>query len=407
MNKTILAATDGTPAARGALRFAQALAMEKGWRVHVLGVVEPVPVLDAGFMVALPEMEVYESRREAMRQEVAGQVEAVAGARDAWPVSIQAGVPGTRIVQHAEELEADVIAMGLGRHGPMDRVFGTETALQVLRVSHLPVLAVPETTEALPRSVLLAVDFSMFSRRAAIVSAELLQAPAEIHLVHVLSGMEFLPTISEQWRDDYQEEVLERLTDLSTELEAVPGCETRFHVLEGEPSHQILTFAKGKNIDMLAAGSHGHSFVGRLMMGSVSTRLVRASDVPVLVVPPTDRPEEVLEDGREEGALNTWARELQEFSRANAGRRTTLRLEDPEIGIQECGKEFPLWGAVYDAKRDRVDMMLGRSGTVDGHLTHSLPAPKSIEIQRRDDGKAEALVIQLRTGRAVLWIHRD
>ena len=102
MTRTILAATDGTPAALGALRFAKALADQEGCRVQVLGIVEPVPVFDAGFMVALPEVELYESRRDSLREKISGQVEAITGSLAPWPVSVQAGVPSPRIVKHAE-----------------------------------------------------------------------------------------------------------------------------------------------------------------------------------------------------------------------------------------------------------------------------------------------------------------
>jgi nucleotide-binding universal stress UspA family protein len=370
-------------------------------------VVEPVPIFDAGFMVALPEVELYESRRDALRVEISGQVDVVAGSPDAWPISVQAGVPGPRIVKHAEELGADTILTGLGRHGPMDRVFGTETVLQVLRVSHLPVLAVPETLLDLPRSAVMGVDFSLFSQRAAQAAVGLLARPWEIHLVHVLSGMEFLPTLSEEWRGDYEGELLERLEEFSSDLQPPAGCEAHRHVLEGEPSHELLGFANAKNVGLLVAGSHGHSFVGRLLMGSVSTRLIRASQIPVLVVPPLEPSEEVLSEKAEAPVPKPWAKELDEFTKANVGRRTTLELDDPEVGVQECGRNFPLWGVDYDWKKDRIDIMLGRSGTVEGHLTHSLPAPQDIRVEKDQDGRAEALHIQLRRGTAVLRIHRD
>jgi len=407
MSRTILVATDGTPASLGALRFAKAMENQKGCRVQLLGVVEPVPVFDAGFMVALPEIELYESRQDALRQEIAGQVEAVMGSRSSWPISVQAGLPGPRIVKHAEELGAETILMGLGRHGTMDRVFGTETALQVLRVSHIPVLAVPESFQDPPRSAVLGVDFSLFSQRAAQAAVGLLEPPWDVHLVHVLSGMEFLPTHSEAWRGDFEDEISDRLADFAESLPNPIGCETHLHLLEGEPSHEILAFAKGRGIELLVAGSHGHSFVGRLLMGSVSTRLIRTAQLPVLVVPPLERSEEVLAENEAEREMKSWVRELNEFTKVNIGRRTTLEVDDPELGRQECGRNFPLWGVDYDPKKDRVHIMLGRSGTVEGHLTHSIPAPQEIRIARREDGRAEALHIQFPRGKVVLRIHWD
>ncbi len=407
MSRTILVATDGTPAALGALRFAKALAEQNEWEAHVLGVVEPVPVFDAGFMVAMPEIELYESRRESLDNEIRAQVAVATGGSSTWPVSVVAGVPGPKIVSQAKEQNAECILLGLGRHGPMDRVFGTETALQVLRVSHIPVLAVPEDAETLPRSAVMGVDFSLFSHRAAKMAIGLLASPWEVHLVHVLSGMEFLPTLSEQWRVDYEDELLQRLTEFGRELSPPPGCDTHFHILEGEPSHEILEFAQGRDPGLLVAGSHGHSFVGRLLMGSVSTRLIRSATVPVLVVPPTEPSDEVMAQEDQEKEPKPWVQELNDFTRANVGRKTTLELDDPDLGLQECGRDFPLWGVDYDPRQDRIDIMLGRSGTVEGHLTHSLPGPMGLEIIRGPDGRAEALEITFQAGRAVLRIHRD
>ena len=407
MSRTILAASDGTSAALGALRLAHRLEEEKAVRIEVLGIVEPVPVFDAGFLVAVPETELYESRREALRHEIGNQLEAVTGSRDHWEVKVFAGRPGPRIVKWAEDVGADTILIGLGRHRPVDRVFGTETALTVIRLSHVPVLAVPEDAEFLPKSAVLGVDFSHFSQRAAWAAMGVLAPPWEVHMVHVMSGMEFLPSMSQEWREDYEDELTKKLAELTEGLPIPQGCTIHAHMLEGEPSHELLGFSANRASDLLVAGSHGHSFVGRLLMGSVSTRLIRNADKPVLVIPPSDLAEEVLEESRQNTDRHPWVGELQEFSKANMGRRTTLELDDPQVGAQESGKNFPLWGVDYDPKRDRVNIMLGRSGTVEGHLTHSIPSPQEITVDRDENGWAKALQIRLGAGQILLKIHRD
>ena len=73
----------------------------------------------------------------------------------------------------------------------------------------------------------------------------------------------------------------------------------------------------------------------------------------------------------------------------------------------KCGKDFPLWGVDYDPRKDRIEIMLGRSGTVEGHLTHSIPSPREVRVVRGEDGRAEALEITLPQGQVVLRIHRD
>jgi nucleotide-binding universal stress UspA family protein len=407
MSQFVLAATDGSAASAGALRLAHLLAQAKGTKVEVLGVVEPVPVFDAGFMVALPEVELYESRQEALKREIRDLLEEVTGDRDRWPVTVEAGVPGTRIVKRAEDSGADAILLGIGRHRPMDRVFGTETVLQVIRVSHIPVLAVPQDTQALPRSAAFAVDFSLFSERAAAAALAMMDTPWEAHLVHVLSGMEFLPSMSEEWRGDYEEELREKLQEFSRELQPSEADQVHHQILEGEPANELLAFAEGKGVELLAAGSHGHSFVGRLLMGSVSTRLIRGAHVPVMVVPPTELTQEVLHDSGGAEVERPWAEILDTFTRNNAGRPTTLEVDDPEAGLQQCGKNFILRGADYDPKNDRIDIMLGPEGAVEGHLTHSIPSPKEVRIERDEEGRALALEIRLDVGSFTLRVHRS
>lgn len=405
MSRTILVATDGTSASLGALRVADAMATQQGCRVITMGVVEPVPVFDAGFMVALPEMELFQARQDALRHEIEERIHEVGADSLAREIVVNSGVPAHSIVQEAEAVAAEAIVMGLGRHRPMDRVFGTETALQVIRISHVPVMAVPESTVALPSSAALGVDFSVFSQRAAKAALSFLKAPWDAHLVHVLSGIEFLPTMSEEWLLDYQDELRQRLQDLGESLPAEGKSSYHVHVLEGEPAHQLLAFVEDRSVEMLVAGSHGLSFVGRLLMGSVSTRLIRGASVPVFVVPPVERWEEVR-TATEEVEVHRWVQQLREFTRANAGRRSTLELHDPELGAQECGRNFPFWGIDYDSKRDRVDIMLGRSGTVEGHLTHSIPAPQDIQIGPDEDGNPVSVHLRLRRGQVILKIHR-
>ena len=407
MSRRILLATDGTPAAMGALHLARRLSEERGFFVEVLGVMEPLPVFDAGFMVALPEVELYQSRQDGLRREILAQVESLGpGTRD-WPVTILSGSPGPRIVARAEEVDAHTILMGLGRHRPVDRVFGTETALQVIRLSRIPVLAVPETARELPRSAAFAVDFSVFSQRAANAALALMRSPWEAHLVHVMSGMEFLPALSDGWRHDVEEELHNRLAEFAQGMSPGVGDQVHVDLLEGEPAREILAFAERRGLELLAAGSHGLSFVGRLLMGSVSTRLIRGSRVPVLIVPPIERPEEVsFGAGAEEGA-HPWVKELKEFTLANAGRRTTLEVMDPELGVQVCGRNLSLWGVDYDPRGDRIHIMMGRSGTVDGHLTHSLAAPRGVQVVRGESGRTEALFVELQEGKVILRILWD
>ncbi len=405
MSRPILVATDGTPQSLGALRVARKLEEAEGTRIHVLCVIEPVPVFDTGFMVALPETELHQSRARSARDEVRDQIELVTGSPGAWPIEVEAGLAAPKIVRKSGDLRADLVIMGLGKHRAVDRLFGGETALQVARLAHVPILAVPPGCTKLPHSAVVGVDFSEFSLQAARACLSLLRKPAELHLVHVISGLEFLPTVPTEWRHEYEGDLSKRLEEVRDELGLPEDCDVRMHVLAGDPGPEVLSYAKEVEADIVVAGSHGHSFIGRILMGSVSTRLIRGAECSVLLAPPPEPSEEIQEEV--EVASVPWVAELKEFTRRNAGRRTDLEIDHPETGAQHSGTNFPLRGVDYDPKRDRIDIMLGELGTVDRHLTHSLPAPRAVEIIKGEGGRDEALRVELEEGQVLLRIIRD
>lgn len=55
-------------------------------------------------------------------------------------------------------------------------------------------------------------------------------------------------------------------------------------VLEGDPAAAILEYAGKNGVDLIITGSRGLSTFKRLILGSVSTKLVQEAKVPVLVI---------------------------------------------------------------------------------------------------------------------------
>lgn len=283
---SLLAASDGSEAALGALHLARRLAHRDGHTVEVVGVVPPLPVLDSDLGGALPEARIYESRRTSLRQRLEAQIEGVGGDPDRWQITVLDGSPAPRIVDAADRVDADLVVLGLGRHGVVERFLGSETALRVAQIGHRPVLAVPAAVRSLPRRLVVAVDFSPFSERAAHTAATLVESPCETHLLHVLSDLEDLPFEDDGWRRSYRNEVTDRLDDLRAALELPRGCSCETVILSGDPAEELLSYADDVGADLVAAGSHGHAFFARLVLGSVSSRLLRGAHRSVLVAPP-------------------------------------------------------------------------------------------------------------------------
>ncbi|MFP8890370.1 universal stress protein [Natrialbaceae archaeon A-CW2] len=55
-------------------------------------------------------------------------------------------------------------------------------------------------------------------------------------------------------------------------------------VRQGTPYEEILEYAEDAAADLIVMGTHGRSGLSRYLIGSVTERIVRTSDVPVLVV---------------------------------------------------------------------------------------------------------------------------
>jgi nucleotide-binding universal stress UspA family protein len=62
------------------------------------------------------------------------------------------------------------------------------------------------------------------------------------------------------------------------------GAPWRFEVRTGDPSVQLERSADEHGADLVVVGARGHSLGHRLLLGSVSTRLVHHTRRPVLVV---------------------------------------------------------------------------------------------------------------------------
>jgi nucleotide-binding universal stress UspA family protein len=62
------------------------------------------------------------------------------------------------------------------------------------------------------------------------------------------------------------------------------GIAYREHVVIGDPAEKIATFARRGRFDQIVMGTHGRSGMTALLMGSVATKVLHLSEVPVTLV---------------------------------------------------------------------------------------------------------------------------
>jgi nucleotide-binding universal stress UspA family protein len=72
--------------------------------------------------------------------------------------------------------------------------------------------------------------------------------------------------------------------DADEELKECPYLVDDVIIKQGEPVEIILSQAEETGCDLVVMGTHGHGLLADAMMGSTATRVVRRSQLPVLIV---------------------------------------------------------------------------------------------------------------------------
>ena len=282
----IVVATDGTHDSDGAVRVGIAIGRRDGVNAALLSVVEPFSFMEPETAGSPSEAErLTRLAIEAREGELAAQRSRTHPGRKSWPFSIHVGHRIDEIVSYAEHHAASLIVLGLGSHGAIARLLQRETALRVIRAARTPVLAVPPDAWGVPHSVIVAIDFSPSSEEAARAARDLLGGEGTLYLTHVKPRITIPQGDSRPWGEPAVTEVLGRLEELARRLDPPPGVSVEFVSLCGEPAQELVALAEQHRVDMVATGAHGRSPLGRLVLGSVSTKVVRQAHCWVLVVP--------------------------------------------------------------------------------------------------------------------------
>jgi nucleotide-binding universal stress UspA family protein len=140
--------------------------------------------------------------------------------------------------------------------------------------------------------ILLAVDNSKFARRSAKFLAEhvaLLRDAPEVIVVNAhpklpYTGRAAAVLGSKAIDAFYREECEAALAVVKKEFDK-HGIEHQNVWIVGDPATVILDFAAQRKVDLIVMGSRGRTDFARLVMGSVSSKVVAGSKVPVLLVP--------------------------------------------------------------------------------------------------------------------------
>ena len=136
--------------------------------------------------------------------------------------------------------------------------------------------------------ILCPVDFSELSAVALRYAAELAKRlGAKLTVVYANTVPE-PPYFTEGKLDDLARQFREAMHEAESALRRFVEKETELpaevRVMEGRPVDVILKAAEQAGADLIVMGTHGRGGINRLVVGSVTDRVLRQSPIPVLAV---------------------------------------------------------------------------------------------------------------------------
>ena len=276
----ILVATDGSPASDGALRLAGIVSRPGGVPVEVLSVLDPT---GTGMEHVLPEAFVGEVERRFAR--VRAQVNTATDQKPGWRTSIDIGPIAETISRLADGRDADLIIVGFGQHRRMrDRAPDKATVRRIAELSATPVFVVPSHARHRPANVMVALDFSRSSLRAARAALAVMDSPGVMHLVYVHTTYEPFPAAPADPDLSYEAGFTSFFESVERELDAPAGISFERVVIQlGDVVSELLAYAEVNDVDLIAVGNHGKTKREERALGSVSAGILRSAQCSVVV----------------------------------------------------------------------------------------------------------------------------
>ena len=140
------------------------------------------------------------------------------------------------------------------------------------------------------KKMLVAIDFSDGSAQALRYALKFaVQFDSQLLLLHILHDPAEAPGFysSEKAGEKVfrnMEEAASRMMDEFVEKHLKEWKKFDTRIIPGLPAEEIVRIAEKEKVDMIVIGTRGHGGLKRLMIGSVTDRVIRTCTCPVLAV---------------------------------------------------------------------------------------------------------------------------
>ena len=285
----ILVATDFSAHARHAAERAARLAHEAHSALALMHVLPGEPLAQIREWLGASSMPEHAMRDEAHRQLRALAADLASARRVQLSTEDAAGAPLDEILRVADRLDAQLLVLGARGMGFLRRLMLGTTSERLMRRTDRPLLVVRQTPHEPYRRVLVAVDFSPWSREAValarrvapnarLVILTVFQVPFEEKLRFAGVDAATVEVYRQRARTLARQSVFALAGEAGLSPSQWEPC-----VVEGDASLRIVENEQAHDCDLVVLGKHGQSAAVDLLLGSVTKHVLAEGSADVLV----------------------------------------------------------------------------------------------------------------------------
>lgn len=272
--KTILIPTDFSTVAKNAIHYGTEMAIANHAKIILLHVYQ-LPIVMGEIPVAIPPIEEIESESVAALEKIKSHLLHKYNKDLAIEFKIKTGFITDTICETAEEVNADLIVVGMQGAGFItEKIIGSNTTT-LIQKSKIPVLAIDKHAKFKSiENILFATDYEELENKETL--APLLDLTktfdATLHILHVTVQKEKTQTITQAVEGIKLNRYFE-------------GTKHEFHFIENaDVLSGIQAFIKENPIDMIVMVPRSHSFIGKLLNEPHSKQLAFHTHLPLLTI---------------------------------------------------------------------------------------------------------------------------
>lgn len=283
----IVVGVDDSPSSEPALRWAAAEAAMRNCPLVILYAIGPMTV--AWSSVPAPTGLLDWQRSIGLQILEDAEQTAKRVTRGAVPVSTELTIAAPTMALVEKSKQAHMVVVGSRGRGALSRTVLGSVSTGLVHRAHCPVAVIHDDEDAPTPDptapVLLGFDGSPASEDAtALAFDEASRRGVDLIALHAWwspGAFEFPGAV---WEDFLPDVDLEVSAQLARWQRRFPEVTVQRVVVPDLPAHRLVDHAR--RAQLLVVGSHGHGGVASALLGSVSTAVVQAARIPVVVVRP-------------------------------------------------------------------------------------------------------------------------